>query len=93
VDALVWQDLCDALTHPDSLAQALERAQAGRWLPQERQARQRTLRRARLAQQRERLTDAYLHGIMAAPEFEQWRRSAEVRCSPGASSRATAVGV
>jgi hypothetical protein len=36
LDALVWQDLCDVLTHPDSLAQALERAQAGAWLPQER---------------------------------------------------------
>jgi site-specific DNA recombinase len=76
LDALVWQDLCAVLTHPDSLVQALERAQAGRWLPHELQARQRTLRHARasLAQQRERLTDAYLHGIMALPEFEQRRR-------------------
>ena len=67
------------LLHPASLAQALERAQAGRWLPQELQARQRTLHHARasLAQQRERLTDAYLHGIMALPEFEQRRRDLE----------------
>jgi site-specific DNA recombinase len=79
LDALVWQDLCAVLTHPESLAQALERAQAGRWLPQELQARQRTLRHARasLAQQRERLTDAYLHGIIALPEFEQRRRDLE----------------
>jgi site-specific DNA recombinase len=78
-DARVWQDLGAVLTHPDSLAQALERAQAGRWLPQELHARQRTLRHARasLAQQRERLTDAYLHGIMALPEFEQRRRDRE----------------
>lgn len=79
LDALVWQDLCAVLTHPDSLAQALERAQAGRWLPQELQARQRILRNARasLAQQRERLTDAYLHGILALPEFEARRRELE----------------
>jgi site-specific DNA recombinase len=79
LDALVWQDLCAVLTHPDSLAQALERAQAGQWLPQELQARQRTLRHARssLAQQRERLTDAYLHSVLALPEFERRRRDLE----------------
>ena len=39
LDELVWRDLCEVLTHPDSIAQALERAQAGAWLPQELQAR------------------------------------------------------
>jgi site-specific DNA recombinase len=79
VAALVWQDLWAVRTHPDSLTQALERAPAGRWLPHALHARQRTLRHARasLAQQRERLTDAYLHGILALPECEQRRRDLE----------------
>jgi hypothetical protein len=65
--------------HRATIRGHLERAQAGRWLPQELQARQRTLHHARasLAQQRERLTNAYLHGIMALPEFEQRRRDLE----------------
>ena len=29
LDDLVWRDLCEVLTHPDSIAQALERAQVG----------------------------------------------------------------
>lgn len=29
LDELVWQDLCEVLTHPDCIAQALERAQNG----------------------------------------------------------------
>ena len=61
LDALVWQDLCELLTHPESIAQAMERAQGGHWLPQALQARRENLRRGRvsLEQQLERLTEAY----------------------------------
>jgi site-specific DNA recombinase len=34
LDALVWHDLYEALTHPEARAQALQRAQGGHWLPQ-----------------------------------------------------------
>jgi site-specific DNA recombinase len=61
LDALVWQDLCELLTHPESIAQAMERAQGGHWLPQALQARRENLRRGRMSleQQLERLTEAY----------------------------------
>ncbi len=39
LDELVWQDLVQVLTTPDLIAQALERAHGGYWLPQELQAR------------------------------------------------------
>ncbi len=32
---LVWQDVCEVLTHSDMIAAALYRAQGGQWLPQE----------------------------------------------------------
>jgi site-specific DNA recombinase len=35
LDALVWQDLCDLLAHPEWITYALERAHGGHWLPQE----------------------------------------------------------
>jgi site-specific DNA recombinase len=62
VDELVWQDLCDLLTHPQAIAYAMQRVQGGHWLPQELQARQENLRhgRASLEQQLNRLTEAYL---------------------------------
>src|SRR5260221_13767355 len=62
LDELVWQDVCQVLMHPELITTALERAQAGEWLPQELQARRENLRKARvsLEQQLERLTDAYL---------------------------------
>jgi len=34
-DALVWQDLCELLAHPEWMGYALERAHGGQWLPQE----------------------------------------------------------
>ena len=76
LDTLVWQDLCTILQHPASIMQALERAQNGQWLPQELQARRDNLRKARgaLAQQRERLTDAYLRGVIPLVEYERRRR-------------------
>jgi site-specific DNA recombinase len=76
LDELVWQDLCAVLTHPTELTQALERAHAGHWLPQELQARQANLQkgRASLGQQLERLTEAYLQAIIPLPEYERRRR-------------------
>ena len=46
LDELVWQDLCQVLSHPDLITAALERAQGGAWLPQELQARRENLRKA-----------------------------------------------
>src|SRR3954451_4060579 len=44
LEALVWGDLCTVLANPDMIAEALERARNGHWLPQELQARKMTLR-------------------------------------------------
>ncbi len=76
LDERVWQDLCEVLTHPTELTQALERAHAGHWLPQELQARRANLQkgRASLGQQLERLTEAYLQAIIPLPEYERRRR-------------------
>jgi site-specific DNA recombinase len=77
LDEVVWQDLCDLLTRPEHLAQALARAQGGAWLPQELQARRENLRAGRtsLRQQRDRLTDAYLHGVIPLAEYERRRQA------------------
>jgi site-specific DNA recombinase len=79
LDELVWQDLCDAMTHPKSLADALERAWAGNWLPQEMLARRETLRKARtnLEHQMDRLTDVYLGEVMPLAEYERRRHDLE----------------
>jgi site-specific DNA recombinase len=79
LDALVWQDLCDVLTHPASLTQALAQAQAGAWLPQHLQARRTQLRKgqARVRNQVERLTDAYLNQVMALEEYQRRRQGLE----------------
>lgn len=76
LDERVWQDLCEVLTHPTELTQALERAHAGHWLPQELRARRANLQkgRASLGQQLERLTEAYLQAIIPLPEYERRRR-------------------
>ena len=59
----------------------MERARGGHWLPQEMQARRADLRRARagLHQQIERLTEAYLAGVVPLSGYERRRREAEVR--------------
>jgi site-specific DNA recombinase len=81
LDELVWNDLCDLLTHPQVIAQALERALGGSWLPQELQARQENLRRgqAHLAQQLNRLTEAYLNAIIPLAEYHRRRQELEQR--------------
>jgi site-specific DNA recombinase len=81
LDELVWADLCELLTHPDQVSQALARAHGGAWLPQELQARQQGLRRgqASLGQQLERLTEAYLAGVVMLDEYRRRRADLERR--------------
>ena len=81
LDELVWNDLCALLAEPGPLASAIARAHGGAWLPQELLARRETLRRARahLAQQLERLTDAYLRAVLPLDEYERRRRDLEQR--------------
>ena len=81
LDDLVWRDLCQLLETPEMIAQAMERARGGHWLPQERQARRANLVRGRAAleQQIERLTEAYLAGIVSLEEYKRRRRDAEAR--------------
>jgi len=76
LDDLVWQDLCEVLTHPDSLAQALERAQAGAWLPQELQARRTQLQQGiqQVERQVERVGDAYQAEAMPLAEYRRRRQ-------------------
>ncbi len=78
LDDLVWRDLCAVLAHPESIARALARAQGGHWSSQELQARREVLRKGqvRLDQQLERLTEAYLGGVMPLAEYQ--RRRGEV---------------
>ena len=79
LDALVWQDLCAVITHPEMIAQALERAQGGHWLPQELQARRENLRRGRvsLEHQLDRLSEAYLQEVIPLAEYQRRRRELE----------------
>jgi site-specific DNA recombinase len=81
LDELVWKDLCEVLTHPQTIAEALHRAQGGQWLPQELQARRENLRKARvsLTQQTERLTDAYLAAVLPLEEYQRRRLELEQR--------------
>jgi site-specific DNA recombinase len=79
LDALVWQDLCDLLTHPEWIAYALQRAHGGYWLPQELQARKEALRKSQgsVTQQLERLTEAYLQGVIPLAEYQRRRHDLE----------------
>ncbi len=81
LDELVWADLCELLSHPEQVSQALARAHGGQWLPQELQARQQGLRRgqAGLGQQLERLTEAYLAGVVLLDEYRRRRSDLERR--------------
>jgi site-specific DNA recombinase len=78
LDALVWQDLCHVIAHPETIALALERAQSGCWLPQQLQARGKTLRQTldQLTRQEERLLEAYLSEVIMLSELE--RKRAEI---------------
>jgi len=84
LDELVWADLCEVILHPEMIARALERAHAGNWLPQQLQSRLQTLRKgqASLQQQVERLTEAYMSGVIELGEYQ--RRRGEVEQKIGA---------
>ena len=81
LEELVWRDLCEVLAAPDMLLRAMERARGGHWLPQEMQARRANLGRARagLRQQIERLTEAYLAGVLPLGEYQHRRQNTEGR--------------
>ena len=81
LDELVWSDLCELLTHPEVIIQELHRAQQGHWLPQELQARRENVRRGQvsLRQQLDRLTEAYLSGVMPLAEYQRRRAELEER--------------
>jgi site-specific DNA recombinase len=81
LDELVWLDLCQLISDPANLALALQRAQAGDWLPQEMQACQEQHQKAlaALTAQMERLTEAYLAGIFPMEEYRRRRQELEQR--------------
>jgi site-specific DNA recombinase len=79
LDAVVWDDLAAIISQSEQITAALQRAQGGKWLPQEIQARQATVRSAiaHVDRQQQRLLDAYLQGIVELSEFERKRREVE----------------
>ncbi|MDP8953080.1 MAG: hypothetical protein M3N18_12760, partial [Actinomycetota bacterium] len=81
LDEIVWKDLCEVLTHPENITDALRRAHGGQWLPQELRARQENLRqgRAALGRQLERLTEAYLGEVIPLVEYQRRRKDLEQR--------------
>jgi site-specific DNA recombinase len=76
LDELVWQDLCRLLSEPELITAALQRAQAGEWLPQALQAQRQNLGKTlkHLAGQQARLLDLYLAEIIERAEFERKRQ-------------------
>ena len=81
LDDLVWADVCQVLLHPECLVLARPRAQGGQWLPQELQVRRENLRKARVSaeHQMERLTEAYLAGVVPLEEYKRRRPELEQR--------------
>lgn len=69
------------MTHPEVIAQTIERARGGHWLPQELQARKENLRRGQvsLEQQLDRLTEAYLSQVIRLTEYQRRRQELEQR--------------
>jgi site-specific DNA recombinase len=76
LDELVWRDLCTVLRTPKLITHALERAQAGEWLPQALQARRKTLQEAlgQVERQQGRLLEVYLAEVIGRDEFERKRQ-------------------
>ena len=79
LDEVVWNDLCELIRRPELIALELERAWGGQWLPEEMRARRTSVRRARvsLEQQLERLTEAYMGGVIRLEEYARRRRELE----------------
>src|SRR5258708_7997066 len=63
------------------IAQALQQAQGGQWLREERHARRENLRKARVSieHQLERLTDAYVAQVLDLTEYKRRRQELEQR--------------
>ena len=76
LDALVWADLCTVLQTPEILAEALQRARTGAWLPETVQQQHASIRTAHqsLERQQERLLDAYVAGLLDLAAFEKRQR-------------------
>jgi site-specific DNA recombinase len=81
LEELVWEDLCEVLTHPEHAKHALRRAHGGEWLPQELKARLKNVGKAiaHTERQRERLLEAYLGGVLELAEFERKRKELQGR--------------
>jgi site-specific DNA recombinase len=81
LEALVWADLCEVLQRPELIAEAIERARNGAWLPEGLQQQRTRLQTARasLARQQERLLDAYLAGALNLTTFDQRRQALTAR--------------
>ena len=79
LEDIVWNDLYTTLKHPEVIAQAMERMQDGKWLPQELQARTAHLSQAQKSsqQQLERLTQAYLNNVIQLEEYQRRRSQLE----------------
>lgn len=80
-DELVWQDLCEVLTHPEYIKTALRRAHGGEWLPEELKASLVGVEKAiaQAERQDKRLLDAYLGGVVELDEFERKRKELKGR--------------
>ena len=76
LDEMVWADLCEVIGEPRLIALELERAWGGQWLPEQMRARRVSLHKARvsLEQQLERLTEAYMGGVIRLEEYARRRR-------------------
>ena len=81
LDHVVWEDLCKVLTHTEHIRNALQRAYAGQWLPQELKGRLKTMDKAiaHVERQKRRLLDAYLGGVLELPELERKRKELDGR--------------
>jgi site-specific DNA recombinase len=81
LDELVWQDLRQVVEQPSIIGEALSRLKGGEGLPQELGARRENLRKgiASLANQLERLTEAYLGGVLSLEEYKRRRQDNEDR--------------
>src|SRR5215203_4406244 len=81
LEELVWEDLCEVLTHPEHAKHALRRAHGGEWLPRELKARLENVGKAlaHTERQRERLLEAYLGGVLELAELGRKRKELESR--------------
>ena len=76
LDELIWEDVCRLLSEPTLITAALQRAQAGEWLPQALQAQRQNLSKTlrHLTGQQARLLEVYLSEIIDRSEFERKRQ-------------------